>query len=318
MDISLIICTRNRCRKLVRQLEFVRRITFERCWEIIIVDNGSTDETANVVREFSRTASAPVSFAVETRPGKSNALNTALGIAEGEIVVFTDDDCYPAQDFLSQVWSAFRDPSVGYITGRIMLHDPTDAPETINESTTPRTFPGRHYLYPGTVMGANMAFRRHVLIDIGGFDPLFGPGAPFRSTEDLDVGSRACARGWIGRYHPEVIVRHHHERKAWDVARLAKSYSIGTGAYYMKLLLNGREFLWFVRGVYGLRERVGWYGGTLFWQTIFWEFVGASRYLYLYLTASRQTPSKFSSVSASKIHIVSGQVPKPPTTAKVR
>lgn len=101
MDISLIICTRNRSRKLARHLEFVRRITFERCWEIVIVDNGSTDETANVVREFSRTASAPVSFAVEPRPGKSNALNTALGIAEGEIIVFTDDDCYPAQDFLS-------------------------------------------------------------------------------------------------------------------------------------------------------------------------------------------------------------------------
>lgn len=184
---------------------------------------------------------------------------------------------------------------MGYIAGRVMLHDPADAPVTINKSDTPDTFPARHYLFPGTVIGANMALRRQVLIDVGGFDPLFGPGAPFSSTEDLDVCSRASAKGWKGQYHPEVVVRHHHERKVPDVARMAKSYSLGTGAYYMKLLLSGRELLWFVRGVYDLRERVKWYGGTLFWQTIFWEAVGATRYLHVYLTggASPNTRSCF-------------------------
>ena len=302
MDISLVICTRDRCRKLVRHLDALGQITFERCWEIIIVDNGSVDETAAVVREFMRTASTPVSLVFEPKPGKSNALNAAVALAKAQILVFTDDDCYPAGDFLSQVWSAFRDPSVGYVTGRIMLHDPTDAPETINESTTQRTFPKRHYLNPGTVMGANMAFRRQVLVDIGGFDPLFGPGAPFKSTEDLDVGSRASAKGWIGQYHPEVVVRHHHGRKASDLALVVKSYSIGTGAYYMKLLLSGREFLWFVRGVFQLRRRVKWYGGTFFWRTILWESVGAFGYLYVYATtiAFRNKPSELSQVSTLK------------------
>lgn len=291
MNISLIICTRDRCRKLVRHLESLRRIVFEGRWEIVIIDNGSVDDTAAVVNEFIRTAPAPVSFVFEPKPGKSNALNTALRIAQGEIVVFTDDDCYPAEDFLSRVWSAFSDPSVGYITGRILLHDPADLPETINESTRPLTFPGRHYLYPGTVMGANMAFRKRVLSDIGGFDPLFGPGAPFCSTEDLDVGSRASAKGWIGQYHPEVVVSHHHERKPGDLASMAKCYSIGTGAYYMKLLLRGREFKWFARGVYQFGGRVTrWYGGTRFWQTIFWETVGAGRYLYYFTRGFRSVP----------------------------
>jgi cellulose synthase/poly-beta-1,6-N-acetylglucosamine synthase-like glycosyltransferase len=281
MDISLIICTRDRCRKLVHHLESLHCITFERSWEIIIVDNGSVDETAAVVHEFIRSASAPVIFESEPRLGKSNALNTALAIAQGEIIVFTDDDCYPAPDFLSRVWTAFQNHSVGYVTGRVLLHDPADAPEAINESTIPLTFPGRRYLYPGTVMGANMAFRRQVLSDVGGFDPLFGPGAPFHSTEDLDVGSRASAKGWMGQYHPEVIVRHHHERRASDVARLAKYYAIGTGAYYVKLLLRGHEFLWFARGVYEFGGRITkWYGGRFFWQTIFWEAFGAAKYVY--------------------------------------
>jgi glycosyltransferase involved in cell wall biosynthesis len=284
MDISLIICTRDRGQKLQRHFESLRRIAFERSWEMIIVDNGSVDDTAAIVRDFIATAPAPVTFLQEPKPGKSNALNAALRTARGQILVFTDDDCYPAEDFLSQVWSAFSDPSVGYITGRIMLHDPSDLAETINESTAPLTFPGRHYLYPGSVMGANMAFRRVVLDDVGGFDPLFGPGAPFCSTEDLDIGSRASARGWMGQYHPEVVVRHHHERKASDLASMARCYSIGTGAYYLKLLLAGREYRWFVRGAYQLGGRITrWYGGTRFWQTMLWETVGAAKYLYYFV-----------------------------------
>src|SRR5208337_5144454 len=101
--------------------------------------------------------------------------NRAITAAQGEVLVFTDDDCYPAKDFLTQVWGAFADPSVGYMTGRIILHDPSDYPATINESLSPRTFPRDSLLRVGDVQGANLAFRRQVLVDIGGFDPLFGP-----------------------------------------------------------------------------------------------------------------------------------------------
>ena len=52
MDISLIISTRDRCQQLVRCLQSVQGITFERPWELIVVDNGSVDETASVVRQF--------------------------------------------------------------------------------------------------------------------------------------------------------------------------------------------------------------------------------------------------------------------------
>ncbi len=138
VDISLIICTRDRYHQLARCLESVRCITFERPWELIIVDNGSTDETAAVIREFIKTINVRTIYQFEPRGGKSKGLNTALETATGQILAFTDDDCYPAPDFLSQVWSAFADPSVGYIGGRIMLHDPADHPITINESMTPR------------------------------------------------------------------------------------------------------------------------------------------------------------------------------------
>jgi glycosyltransferase involved in cell wall biosynthesis len=278
MDVSLIICTRNRCQKLVRCLQSLRLITFERPWEMIIVDNGSVDDTAAVVQEFIATSSVPVTYACEPKLGVGSASNAGLRTARGGILAFTDDDCYPEPDFLRQIWSAFGDPSVGYITGRILLHDPADHPTTINESTTPLTFPGRSFLHAGTVQGANMAFRRQVLLDIGGFDPLFGPGAECASAADLDAAGRACAMGWNGQYRPEVVVRHHHGRKPSDAKRLSKRYGIGIGAYHMKLLLRGREFFWFAQSVYQVWQR---YKSDR--RSLLWEPVGATKYAYIFL-----------------------------------
>jgi cellulose synthase/poly-beta-1,6-N-acetylglucosamine synthase-like glycosyltransferase len=280
MEISLIISTRDRCQQLVRCFQSIRNITFERPWELIIVDNGSVDETASVVRQFIRSGAVSVVYAFEPKPGKSNALNAAIEIAHGQILVFTDDDCYPAPDFLSRVWSTFEDPSVGYITGCIMLHDPTDYPITINDTTTPLTFPARSFLGVGTVQGANMAFRREVLAAIGGFDPLFGAGSGF-AGEDLDAAGRASAIGWKGRYCPEVIVRHHHGRKTTDIPRLKKFYGMGAGAYHMKLLLKGHEFLWFVQSIYQVRRRFKFSR-----RMVLWEPIGIVKYGYLCLTHS--------------------------------
>ena len=280
MDVSLIICTRDRCQQLARCLQSVRGITFERPWELIVVDNGSVDETASVVGQLFSNGGISGVYVFEPKLGKSNALNTAIEIAHGEILAFTDDDCYPAPDFLTRVWSAFDDPSVGYITGRIMLHDLTDYPVTINETTTPLTFPARSFLGVGSVQGANMAFRRGVLAAIGGFDPLFGPGTQFVS-EDLDAAGRASAMGWKGRYCPEVIVRHHHGRKTADIRRLKKLYGLGVGAYHMKLLLKGHQFLWFAQSFYEVRRR-----SKFSRRMVLWEPIGIVKYGCLCLTHS--------------------------------
>jgi glycosyltransferase involved in cell wall biosynthesis len=277
MDISLIISTRNRCEQLARCLGSLRQITFEHPWELIIVDNGSVDNTAAVAQAFINTASMPTRYVFELKPGKSNALNTALDIAQGQVFAFTDDDCYPAPDFLTQVWSAFEDRRVGYITGRIMLHDPTDYPMTINESVTPVIFPAISLLRSGSVQGANMAFRRGVLRNIGGFDPLMGPGTAFVG-EDLDAAGRASAMGWLGRYCPEVVVRHHHGRKASDAPHRMKSYGLGVGAYHAKLLVRGYGFLLFARAIFEIPKR---YKQSR--RMLFWEPIGAARYTCVYI-----------------------------------
>jgi len=118
-----------------------------------------------------------------------------------------------------------------------------------------------------------------VLLDIEGFDPLFGPGTPCIACEEIDAVGRASALGWKGEYHPEVVVRHHHGRKAAAAAALCKSYAMGRGAFHMKLLLRGHQFLWFARSVYQLRWR---YRTSR--TTVLWELVGAAKYSYIYIS----------------------------------
>jgi glycosyltransferase involved in cell wall biosynthesis len=281
MDVSLIIGTRDRCQKLARCLQSVQRIAFERPWELIIVDNGSTDSTSAIVQKFVCAVSVPVRYLFEPKPGLGNAHNAGVQIAHGEILAFTDDDCYPEPDFLRCVWSVFADRSVGYIGGRILPHDPADVRVTTVTHTAPIAFPPNSFIRAGSCFsGANMAFRRQVLDEIGGFDPLFGPGALF-NAEDLDAAGRASAMGWKGEYRPEVVVRHHDGRKAVDIPPLMKSYGIGIGAYHMKVLLRG-QFLWFAKSICHIRDRYKWSR-----RCAAWEPVGAMMYAYVYLREVR-------------------------------
>jgi glycosyltransferase involved in cell wall biosynthesis len=278
VDISLIIATRDRSDQLARCLDSVARIEFERPWELIVVDNGSKDATTEIINQFADKASIPLRYVLELEPGLGNAHNAGVAVARSEILAFTDDDCYPETDFLKRIWCAFADPSIGYIAGRITLHDPADDPMSTIESTTPYVFPARSFVRGGSFGGANMAFRKKVLDEIGGFDPLFGPGALF-NAEDVDAAARASAIGWKGGYRPEVIVRHHHGRKAPDIPGLVKSYGVGLGAYHMKLLLEGREFWWFARSVYQIRRRL-----RVNRRSVLWEPVGAIKYAYVHST----------------------------------
>jgi len=277
MEISLIICTRNRCGRLKECLASITKLSFEKRWEIVLVDNGSTDDTKSVIQAFAKKSPVPVHYVYEVNPGLATARNAGVKKSAGCILVFTDDDCYPQQDFLNRAWDAFANPTVGYLTGRILLHDPTDAPVTVNESETPRTFPRHTFLDVGAVMGANMAFRRNVIEEIGGFDPLLGTGAPLESAEDLDAACLASVAGWTGQYCPDVVVSHHHGRKANDIAGIQKSYDIGRGAYYMKLLLKQHQFIWFARTLWRMPRRVKWYPGA-----VRRELVGYARYTRAY------------------------------------
>jgi glycosyltransferase involved in cell wall biosynthesis len=237
---SLIICTRNRGVQLRTCLDYVSHLEDPPGgWQLVLVDNGSTDTTPAVIREFAGArSSCPVIAVDQPVPGLGRARNAGLARAAGDICIFTDDDCYVRPDFLRQVHRVFEASTAGYLGGRVVLHDPTDAPVTIKDVLTSEVIEPRRFLHPGTIHGANMAVRRDVLKSIGGFDPLLGPGTRW-VCDDVEFLARACWAGWTGVYDPRPVVEHHHGRKAGsDVQRIVKGYEYGIGAYYMKGVLN--------------------------------------------------------------------------------
>ena len=286
---SLIICTRNRGTHLQACLEYVRKLeTPSGGWQLVIVDNGSTDSTPDLIRVFARSAACEVVPTYEALPGLARARNTGIAQASGDILAFTDDDCYVRPDFLVQVCAVFQESSVGYLGGRVILHDPTDAPVTIKDSLSAQHLSPHRFLPGGVIHGANMAVRRKVVQSIGGFDPLLGAGTPLQSGEDLEFLARACWAGWAGTYDPRPVVAHHHRRKPGaDVDSLLKGYDYGRGAYYLKRSVNPesriiylREWYWsiragMVRRDLGVPRR---------------ELIGAARYLALRVRSREVIP----------------------------
>jgi hypothetical protein len=139
---------------------------------------------------------------------------------------------------LHQVAAVFDDPVIGFMGGRILLYDPSDARLTIREDEQVEVVPPMTFIPAGRIQGANMAFRRILFDDLGGFDERFGPGAYF-SGGDAEFVARASFEGWTGGYFPGPVVYHHHRRKPGvEAARQMAKYDWGRGAFYAKFALR--------------------------------------------------------------------------------
>lgn len=247
LALSLVICTRDRAAQLERTLVEVAGIRTARQWEIVVVDNDSTDGTAEVVEAAQGSLGAPLRLVREPAEGVSRARNTGWQSASGGVVSYIDDDCYPAPDFVDRILGRFdEDAGLGFLGGAVLPYDEQDALVTIVAGRRPIEIQPRGFVTPGLMICANLAFRQEALEAIGGFDVVFGYGAHFPGgvdavIEDLDAAARASAAGWRGRYDPDVIVRHHHRRKPGpEVARLRRGYDVGRGAFYAKAALDSR------------------------------------------------------------------------------
>ena len=235
---SLIICTRNRADKLAQCLDSLTRLDGIERWELVLVNNGSTDRTEQVIAAFAARFEHRLTRVLESRPGLGIARNAGIAAACGSVLAFTDDDCYPASEFLEEILCVFENPDIGYMGGRILLYNPEDAPVSIRVTTEIRAIGPYSFVHTGLIQGANMACRRAVIDHIGMFDEDLGAGTPF-PAEDIEFVARASAAGWHGGYFPGPAVYHDHGRRGEAVIeRLFKHYDYGRGAYFAKFILR--------------------------------------------------------------------------------
>jgi glycosyltransferase involved in cell wall biosynthesis len=258
MKLSVLIATRNRAHALASCLSSIATALANAPpieAEIVVVDNGSTDDTAAVLQAWSNAGGVPVKLLHEPRKGKSRALNRALQAAQGDFLAFTDDDCRYSKEYVSQLLRHdAADTGLVLRGGRIELGDPTDLPITINTHPTLQrwqraTNSARYERFRGRINGCNMTMRRALVERLGPFDEDFGPGALIGAGEDADYIYRAYLAGATLEYVPDMTVFHHHGRKtAADGKELFRAYMIAAGALYARYLFIHpdlcRPFYW--------------------------------------------------------------------------
>ncbi len=231
--ISALVCTHNRApylRKALRSL--VDQTLPADQYEIIVVDNASTDETARLVRdEF---GSVPnLRYVHEPRLGVSHARNTAWQRAAAPTVAYLDDDALAAEDWLERILAAFAelDETPGCLGGKVdpiwEVPKPAWLPDyllvfltVLDVADEPTEMPRGTYLY-----GTNSAFPRERLQEIGGYKADLGPiGRWHRSGEDTFVQKQLRAAGYRLHYDPRIAVRHHVQAarvtKRWLLRRM--------------------------------------------------------------------------------------------------
>jgi glycosyltransferase involved in cell wall biosynthesis len=259
MKISVLVCTRNRAQSLSRTLQSLLapepRAAYER--EIVVVDNGSTDETGQLVERLRSAQRPPLRYVYEPKRGLSYARNTGIRNSDGEVVAFTDDDVLVSENWLDEIHREFAaDPGLRALGGRVLLARAELQPIAFLDCAERRVF---RYPHAGDfAMGANMAFRRSLFAEVGLFDVRLGAGRYLAGGEDIEMFYRALKAGHQALYAPDALVYHDHDRLLPEqVCRLEYSYGKGFSGYLLKHILRGdgyaaRVYYW---SALGLPER---------------------------------------------------------------
>jgi glycosyltransferase involved in cell wall biosynthesis len=211
--ISVVVCTYNGSATIRDTMEGLRRLDYKK-FEVIVINDGSKDNTASIVSEY------PFQLINQENKGLSEARNAGIYASKGEIVAFIDDDAYPDTEWLRYLAYAFS------TTGHAGIGGPNIAPGNDGPiANCVALSPGGpvHVLLTDEIAehipGCNMAFKRDVLLEIGGFDPIYRSAG-----DDVDLCWRIQHTGRTIGFHPSAFVWHHRRNSVKAYWKQQKGY----------------------------------------------------------------------------------------------
>ncbi|MGH7767121.1 MAG: glycosyltransferase family 2 protein [Candidatus Binatia bacterium] len=229
--VSVVICTYNRAQSLRRALISLSAmsVSADITWEVLVVDNNSTDGTPGTAETFARDADIGVRYVFEGRQGLNHARNAGVQAAKGELIFFIDDDVEVTRNWLLEMTKAFDLNPVAGVGGRVLIKEDLPRPAWWHaeyDGALGKFDPGETAIlsddtYTSIVgIGANLAFKRSVFDRYGAFRPdLDRRKNKLLMGGDVEFYQRIKKAGELTMYYPAAMVYH-----CPDPTRFTKSY----------------------------------------------------------------------------------------------
>lgn len=266
--ISVIVCTHNRSKSILDTLQSLNEMDVpdEVNWEVLIVDNNSSDDTRIVVNKFIEDGHPYFKYIFEPNQGKTYALNHGINKAKGEMLAFTDDDAIVDKYWLKMIVETFKKYDADCVGGKVMPIWLGARPEWLTDQLlnvlaildlgdSVYEFDWKSYDY--MLFGVNFAFKKDFFLKNGLFNVKLGS-----IGEDQEMFGRLSAIKGKAVYHPKIIVNHkitperlqksyfrkwHYVRGVvWTKLNFKSRFRIlGIPGYMIsKLLLTLKNYLW--------------------------------------------------------------------------
>jgi len=265
--ISVIIPTRNRANLLNDTLKSIvnQSISLSE-FEIVVVDNGSNDKTAEIINKYKHQLTNLRTIFVP-EPGLHNGRHEGMKAAKGDILVFADDDIEALPTWLQSICEAFKDPEVAMVGGNnypLFLESP---PDWLNKIWNRKTFRGHKFVSelsicefnlntknidPRCIWGCNFPIRKSVLIEAGGFHPdsfpenlkkFSGDGETHVSKYVYDRGLKSVFRHEASIFHkvtPERLTKEYFYKRSFEQG-ISNSYTILRDDFVKNKNSNNKE-----------------------------------------------------------------------------
>jgi len=276
VDVSIIIPARNAEDSIPECLRAVlAQENLEHELEVILVDDGSTDKTAELAESLG------VRVIRQANAGPAAARNAGARLARGEIIAFTDADCAPASDWLQHLTAPFSSPDIVAAKGAYRTDQRSHVARFVQQEYESKYARLAQQRFIDFIDTYSAAYRRDVFLENGGFDTAF----PVPSVEDQEFSFRLARKGYRMVFVPRAIVFHQHDQNWVEYAK--RKYNIGYWKAFMLRWLP-EKFLSDSHTPASLRWQIGLLGAAgilallgLIWPLPGWIALGSLILFYL-------------------------------------
>lgn len=219
MKLDVVVPTYNRSHLLTATLRSLLRAPVPAGLQVtlIVVDNGSKDDTAAVVRSMQQSASLPLIYHLETKQGSSQARNSGILSGQGDLIGFIDDDEEITDSWYEVVKREFEEVDTAYIGGPYLPSWVSPVPDWLPPgyhaaigAIPPKPRAIFDVSFPGILMGGNAVLRRSVFERVGMYSTHLGrSGKGLLSEEDAEFYRRLQKTAIRGMYVPDLTILHH-------------------------------------------------------------------------------------------------------------